>query len=713
MFSATDVANFLSCHHLLTLDRAHAAGEIKRPFFHDPGIELLRELGARHERAYFRHLADIQRLEIVEVPTNIQWTEAVAHTLDAIRRGVSVVYQATFQHGPWHGRSDFLVRVQKRSALGPWSYEPVETKLARSTKAGALIQLCFYSDLLSQIQEVQPDWMHVVLGRNMNPEKYPVEQYIAYYRKIKRDFDTACNSPANTYPEPREHCKVCSWDPLCDEPRRSDDYLSLVAGITRNQRKALAARAVTTVARLSQLDLAATLKIDAIGKAALVRIHEQARLQVEGRDEGHLVYELLETDEPDMGLAALPPPSQGDVFLDLEGDPYAFETGLEYLFGVLTLPEEAAVEPSYESLWSFDRGEEKKAFEKFLTSVMERWHRYPDMHIYHYAAYEPTAIKRLAGQHGICIDEVDQLLRERIFADLYIAVRQGVRASVEGYSITKMEPLYGFKRAVSARDSVLALQTFGVALALGDPHDAGGELLTVIESYNRDDCISAWQLRGWLEDRRHEQEAKTGKALPRPELNQDEAPEQLSAQTVHVRAVTARLVAGLPAQDTEWTSEHRALWLLAQMLEYHRREDKSSWWEYFRQCDLSDNELIEDRNALGGLTYVGQVGQVKRSIVHRYRFRLQDHTIDRANAIHDPKTKASVGTVVSIDDHNGTIDIKRAIGSSVPHPTALIPQNIVGAEPQQESLLRIGTWVAERGVSGPGPFQAARDLLLR
>jgi predicted RecB family nuclease len=485
--------------------------------------------------------------------------------------------------------------------------------------------------------------MHVVLGRNMNPEKYPVEQYIAYFRKIKRDFNAANNGAANTYPEPTEHCNVCSWDPICDKRRHNDEHLSLVAGISRNQRKALDARDVTTVASLSQLDLVATPKLDGIGKAALLRIHDQARLQVEGREAGHLVYELLTTDEPDEGLAALPAPSPGDVFLDLEGDSYAFDRGLEYLFGALTLPEEAGAEPSYESLWSFDRAEEKRAFEKFIALVMERWNRHPDMHVYHYAPYEPTAIKRLAGQNAVCIDEVDQLLRAGIFVDLYRVVRQGVRVSVESYSIKKLELLYGFKRAVSARDSVLALQTFGAALALGDAQDSGAELLAAIESYNRDDCLSAWQLRGWLEERRLEQEAKTGKALSRPELKQGEPPEKFSAKTEQVRAVMDRLVAGLPAEEIDWTAEHRALWLLAQMLEYHRREDKSSWWEYFRHCDLSDDESLEDRNALGGLTYVGPVGQIKQSIVHRYSFPLQDHSIDRAHAIHDPKTKAGAG----------------------------------------------------------------------
>src|SRR5271155_5720232 len=101
MFSATDVANFLACHHLSTLDRAQAAGEIKKPFFHDPGIDLLRELGAQHEQAYLRHLADSQNLEIAEIPTNVSWTEAAVHTVDALRRGVSVVYQGALQQGPW------------------------------------------------------------------------------------------------------------------------------------------------------------------------------------------------------------------------------------------------------------------------------------------------------------------------------------------------------------------------------------------------------------------------------------------------------------------------------------------------------------------------------------------------------------------------------------------------------------------------------------
>jgi predicted RecB family nuclease len=711
VFFATDIANFLACHHLMTLDRAHAAGEIQKPVFHDPGTELLRELGIRHEQAFLGHLA--QTKEVVRIPSDISWADAVARTVEALHRGVDAVYQATFQVGPWGGRSDFLIRVDKPSALGPFSYEVVETKLARSAKARAILQLCFYSELLSRIQGVPPEWMYAVLGGGTKAEKFAAQHYSAYFRKVRQDFEEASRIAGNTYPEPVELCDVCSWFPLCDKRRRDDDHLSLVAGITQMQRKRLGARQVNTVARLGSLSLPAVPKIDGIGTEALHRVRDQACIQVRGRNEGRLLYELLEPMEEGKGLAALPLPSPGDIFLDFEAVPYAFDTGLEYLIGVVTLPDQAGAEPIYRSLWSFEPKVEKEAFEQFIAFVMQRWKLYPDLHIYHYAPYEQTAIKRLTGRHGTCADAVDQLLRAGVFVDLYRVVRQGMRASVESYSIKRLEPLYGFARRTPIRDANTALQTVEAVLTLGNGQEATRELLDTIEGYNRDDCVSAVRLRDWLEDRRGQIETIKGQCLPRPLAKPGEPSEELADQLARTRAVEAQLLADLPADRNEWTDEQYGRWLLAQMLEWHRREEKSGWWEYFRLCELSDTEIEEDKSALGGLSYVGEVGRVKRSAIHRYRFPPQDYAVDRAYEVHDPKTQKSAGDFVTIDELNLAIDLKRGISSTVPHPGALIPYDMVGSDVLRDSLMRLGFWVAGNGINALGPFGAGRNLLLR
>jgi predicted RecB family nuclease len=742
MFTPTNIADFLACPHLMTLDRDAARGEIKKPFFADSGVELLRDLGLKHEERYLRDLREVRGLQVVEIPAN---RDAAERTVEALRQGVDAVYQAVFQQGLWYGRADFLVRVDQPSKLGSWSYEVVETKLAWSTKARAVIQLCFYSDLLSVIQGCEPRWMHVVLGKTENSERLAVKQYIAYFRYLRREFEKIYCSDMTTYPEPVEHCYVCSWRSRCDARWRTDDYLCLVAGITRTQRKILTERGVNTVARLGALPLPPKPPVEGIGETALMRVREQARLQLEGRKAGKMVYELVTAIEPERGFAVLPPPSPGDIFLDFEGDPYALDgDGLEYLIGTVTLgqarsagfqhaesadadlkagaasgapsarvPETEMLRPDYQAIWSFDAAGEKRAFERFTSGAMERRRQDPGMHIYHYAPYEPTAMKRLAGRYGTCIDELDELLRAGVFVDLYRVVRQSLRASVESYSIKNLEALYGFQRTLALRDANLALQAFESVLALGGGQAEAGALLNNIEGYNRDDCLSALELRNWLEDRRRDLEMSRGHAVPRPEPKAGEAGDEISAHVREVRALMGRLLDGLPADEIAWTLDQGARWLLAQMLEWHRREEKSSWWEYFRMCDLSDDELIEDRSAMGGLVYEGEQGREKRSIIHRYRFPKQEHAIDRAQDVRDPRTGGRPGTVVGIDERDNYVLIKRSCASPAPYPKALVPFEIVDSRVLRESLFRLGGWVADHRIEGPGSFRAARDLLLR
>ena len=710
MFSPTSIADFLACPHLTALNRAAAAEQIKRPYFADPGLELLIRLGNAHEQKYLAQLA-AQGLTIVKIRSDGTWNEQAARTTEAIRSGADVIYQPVFLDDQWYGRADFLRRVDKPSSLGLFSYEVVETKLARSTKARAIIQLCFYSDLLATIQGVVPDYMHVVLGGGAKPEEFVVQRYLAFFRKIKRDFVAAHQVPSETYPEPVEHCRICVWTTVCEAQWRKDDHLSLVANITRNQRQALVAYGADTVARFASVTLPPQPKLEGIKAPALANLHQQARLQVRGREEDRNIYELLAPPEPEKGLCSLPAPSPGDVFLDFEGDRFTFAGGLEYLFGVLTISKDDLV---YEPRWAMNPAEEKRAFEKFIKAVMARRELYPDMHIYHYGAYEETAIKRMAGQHSTCVDEVDELLRGEVLVDMLRAVRQGLRASVESYSIKKLEPFFEYRRDVNLPDANLALHTFQAVLAFGPEEENLAELKRVNEGYNRDDCVSALRLRDWLERLRTELEHQVGTSLPRPEPKDYEPSENLTEYLQRVRAVEKRLTAELPEDHETRTEPQNAAALLADLLEWHRREDKSKHWEYFHRCDYSDEEFITDRATLGGLVYLGEVGKEKKSTVHRYRFPLQDTTIERALELRDPKTGSRAGDLNGIDYEALTIDIKRGPSlAEAPHPTALVPHDILSANVLRESLLQLGGWVADNGIEGDGRFAAARELLLR
>ena len=361
------------------------------------------------------------------------------------------------------------------SALGDYSYEVTDTKLAHEVRASALLQLCTYADLLGRIQGVMPGHVEVALGgSDARVERHRVADYAAFYRALKTRFEgqvaagVGVYPPPSSYPDPVEHCDVCRWWVICNARRRADDHLSFVAGITRNQRRLLPGAGVTTLQQLGAWQLPVP-RVKGSSRESLTRVREQARIQVQGNAAGHLLSELLapeQTDDgalvADRGLATLPMPSPGDLFLDFEGDPFALDDGLEYLVGLLEpgadlihaqptlgLLEEERGEPTYIVRWAFDRSEEKAAFEWLIDTIVERRGRDPFLHVYHYGSYEPGRVARLSTRHATREEEVDTLLRDGVFVDLYRAVRQGIRASVESYSIKELEPLYGVRSATA------------------------------------------------------------------------------------------------------------------------------------------------------------------------------------------------------------------------------------------------------------------------
>jgi predicted RecB family nuclease len=652
-FSPSDLTAFLACPHLTTLQVAVARGELSKPFRHNPHAELIRRKGDEHEAAYLASLGDA--VVVIGKPWEIGWDVAARNTKEAIRVGAPVVYQATFSHDGWRGLADFLVRQPDGG------YEVLDTKLARHAKPAHVLQLCFYTEQLAHIQGRMPERMHVVNGLG-DQETFRPDDYLAYYRRLRGRFVTAVENRAGSYPFPVEHCSLCEFLGRCRQQWEDDDHLTLVAGVSRAQVERLTAHGMTTMAALG--DAPAETRVRKMRPTTFANLRQQAGLQLHRRRTGEHKVDLLPV-EPERGFALLPEPSPGDIWLDLEGHPW-FEParGLEYLFGWIELDEDGRAR--YECLWAHDRADEETAFERLMDTIAERRRRFPDLHVYHYAPYEATALKRLMGEHGTREAELDDLLRGEVLVDLYRVTRQALRASVSRYSIKDIEELYGFRRTADVSGGSESVVAFEEWLEIGED-----SLLEGIRAYNEEDCRSLYELHRWLLAQRPADLAWRGP--PEPKEVKDETKEHLAERA----RVEAELLEGAEEGDPRW--------LLAQLLEYHRREEKPQWWEYFHHRSLDDEELFEDGDTIGGLALSGEPVEDKQSFVYTFSFPAQEHKIGTAAV--DPATERRYK--VQVNDEQGTVTLRRAQKQAdEPLPRALIPPQPLRTWEQRDAVLR-------------------------
>jgi len=610
--SATDLVGHLNCGHLTALDVQVVNGALEKPDHYDPLLEILRERGQRHEDAYIEHLRT-KGHQVTEIPGVDITGSTINATLEAMRNGSEVIIQASLRDRRWSGRADVLRRVSKPSKLGDYSYEIIDTKLARETKGGTVLQLCLYADLLTAMQGCEPEHIYVVAPwSEFQPQKFRFADYVAYFRRVKAAAEDAIKSTAGEeeYPDPKSHCDVCRWEQKCQQRRRADDHLCLVAGISKNQITELQDNGYRSTQALADMPLPLPFMPKRGAPASFEGVKAQAAIQVAARDSGKNEFEFLNV-VPEFGFAALPEPSQGDVFFDIESDQFVGEHGLEYLFGYSYV--DGTGNEQYVQDWAFDRQGEKACFERFVKFVTARRVTFPDMHIYHFGGYESGALKRLMGRYATCEDEVDDLLRGKVLVDLLTVTKHAIRASVESYSLKNLESFCGYRRNTPLPEANTARTEVSAGLELDDIPSITEETKAVVASYNADDCFATSSLRDWLEELRASR-VSDGHEIPRPEPGQNGPSEELSEQQERVLALIETLTQDVPVDPEERSQEQQARWILAYILDWHRRENKAVWWEKFRLQDLSSLELLEEKAGIGRLQLVGEVESSKTGI---------------------------------------------------------------------------------------------------
>lgn len=441
-------------------------------------------------------------------------TNSPETTIELMASGVPVIYQGSLYGGsgdlPFSGRPDFLVRGDYQLHFGsegltaiqvdgnPERYSAWDAKLSASPKPEYQNQVGLYADVLRTLGLESHSDSGLILGSRelvgFSSEVLITQMSIARANLVHRineflDEDVQrLEDVGSLICDASSYCDICEYPALCEDQRRSQNHLQLVAGITRNQIESLNRAGVKTVAQLASF----TGETDKLSAEAAAKLSTQARLQQHTYDTGENIIEVINREE----LDKLPVLNPGDIFFDLEGFTFFEEAGgLEYLFGYTSV--ERGEEFHFE--WADDRETEKLAFENLMVEILRRQREYPGCKIYHYANYEQAALKRMATRFGNYQAEVAKLIDSGVFIDLYKVVKAAMLISQESYSIKKLEKYYSYGRSSDVKEAMGSMEYYDQYLELlTDNYEEALKLKRQVIAYNQDDCASTLALYSWL-----------------------------------------------------------------------------------------------------------------------------------------------------------------------------------------------------------------------
>jgi predicted RecB family nuclease len=708
VFSPTDLTTFVdspfaSWMARFELEDRPAAVARDAP---DGLMDLLGKRGIEHELAKLEEFRSEGRT-ILEISSAGSAQDRLAATEAALRSGADVIYQAYLALPPFAGFADFLVKVPGRSKLGDWHYVVWDTKLSSIVKPTYLLQTCCYAEMLETIQGVLSETVTIALGSGED-SSFRTLDFMSYYRAIKAEFLKAqSNFRSQDQADPGKSESWGNWSDFAAKLFMDRDHLIQVANIRKSQIVRLNAAGVGTMQQLAELS--PTVDVKGVNSLMLTRLRAQATIQCGSRGLPKPLY--LVGSLPGQGLASLPPSSPMDIFFDIEGFPLE-KGGLEYLWGS-TYFENG--ERQFIDFWAHNPEQERQCFIDFIAWAYARWVADPTMHIYHYASYEITACRKLMGRHGVCEMEVDQLLRNEVFVDLYRIVKDSLLLGEPRYSIKNVENLYRHKRdtdVANGGDSVVVYERWRTEFRRANPGSiaprdswTGSSDLSNIRDYNKDDCDSTQELVDWL----REQQA-INKITYSGKVVVVEAPE--SEELTNLIILREALLAKSASDNDANSGSGGVAETLAWLLEFHRRESKPVFWRLFDRRAKNEDDLFDDLDCVSGCERTElppfKQGPRDRNLTYQYRFDpSQECKGQRGGYYVLGQLDGNKIEVVSIDTALGIICIKSAM--EPPPRITLIPDEFVRPMPIPSAIEA----VAARYLESAGGIEAVLDFLQR
>ncbi|MGW9268450.1 TM0106 family RecB-like putative nuclease [Microbacterium sp. NPDC055599] len=544
----------------------------------DATLQRAAQLGDVHEQNVLdRYLSElgrerVHRVDKIRSNDPEALAAAVGETIEALRSDALVVFQAAFATEDFVGFADFL----RKDADGRWRVQ--DSKLARKARVTALMQLAAYVDQLDRLGIPRADEVDLILGDH-SVSTHAVDDLLPLFRVRRARLraliaDRAVAEGQEGEPlawgDDRGDLRIvaCGRCATCEEQVIAHRDLLMVARMRPVQRARLRAAGIETIDDLA----AASGAPEGMNVDTFENLRSQAKLQLRADAEGVPTYDVHYAP----AIHTLPVPSHGDIFFDFEGDPLYTEPapdgesewGIDYLFGWVDNADQ------YTALWAHTFAEERQALETFLDFVKLRRAAHPGMHIYHYAPYETSHLVAMAARHGVREGEVDRLLREGVFVDLYPLVLRTVRVGSRSYSIKKLEPLYMGDDVrtsdVQKGDDSIVQYVAARELAAAGAQAEADAVFADLADYNRYDCVSTRRLRNWLIEI-----ARREGVTPAPPDDADEVIYEPSPRSL--------ALLGDAERDVEAGGDGLVHRIAAAAIDYFPREAKSFWVSHFQR----------------------------------------------------------------------------------------------------------------------------------